>query len=832
VLRKSFTIAVTFACYFAAAAAQASTEERFLAGLRERQLFRLAESYCRERLADTYLADRRRAELAVELSRTVLEAALYARSPEREALFDRAAATLDDPQFRPREAAWRAPLDVQRGVVALVRGERLREEAQLLAGADALLEEARGHIRDGAAKLAKARDAVDELLREANRRRDAKPDLPTAAELAGLKRSVDYQLARAYRNQGQSYAFGTPDRLSSLERALELLDPLSRTEANDPIAWEARLDEVDCRRMLGDLPAAERMLDLVDGQSPPADVADRARARRIRVRLQADQSDDARRFVRETDADETAEVGGDLRLAVLEWLLFTAARAEKAGDKTKADAERAKAAVLGELIVRRNGPYWGRRAENHLAVAVVSSPTTGDPELLVKAAESLYRQNNPDGALSAYDEAVAKARAVGRTDIAFSAGLTAAAVEQARGRHAEAARRFAALAAAMPTHPQAGQAQLSAAVHTARLLDGAKTPEESTAVVEAYAKLLDDHLARWPKDRTSAQARIWLARLRRRQGNVAAAVAALSGVGAADPAAADAVAQLTACLESQLSAGAMTIAEAERALKPFVESQAVGAGTATARQAATIGLARLETAFTFDRFAAAADALEGELQVADLPQALREEARVWLVVAQVGAGRLAAAGAAADGLASVDPHAAVAAVGRLQAVSQRAAEGDRKLTAAILLRFADATRAAAPTLPAADRLRLAAAEADALAVLGRAAEARKLFEATAAEFPRDGALQQAYAEFLAAQPDAAAQTAAAAKWREIERGEGENSPLWYRARLGAAEAYARLGDRARALQLIDLAAALHPELGGPEMKAKFETLRKALTAKP
>jgi hypothetical protein len=574
------------------------------------------------------------------------------------------------------------------------------------------------------------------------------------------------------------------------------------------------------------------MLDLVDGQTPPADIADRARARRIRIRLQADRLDDARRFVRESDADDSAEVGGDVRLAVLEWLVFTAAKADKAGDKTTAQNERAKAAALGALIARRNGPYWERRAENLLAVAVVSNPATGDPELLVKAAESLYRRNNADGALAAYDEAIAKARAAGRTDIAFAAGLTAAAIEQARGRHAEAARRFAALAEAMPTHPQAGQAQLSAAFHTAQLLAAAKTPDESKAVVEAYAKLLDDHLARWPKDRTSAQARIWLARLRRQQGNLPAAVAALSGVAPSDPAAADAVAQLIACLESQLAAGTTSIVEAERALRPFVESQAVGPGTALARQAATIGWCRLETTFAFDRFAAAADALEAELKAPDLPPALRDEARIWLVVAEVGAGRLAAAAAEAEGLAGIDPQAAAAAVGRLGELGRRAAEADRKLTATILLRFADAARAAAQKLPAADRMRLAAAEADALALLGRAAEARKLYETTAAEFPRDGALQQAYAEFLAAQPDAAAQTAAAAKWREIERGAGESTPLWYRARLGAAEAYARLGDKGRALQLIDLAAALHPDLGGPEMKARFETLRKTLGAKP
>src|ERR1041385_1616152 len=71
-------------------------ESRFLNGLRERRLFELAESYCRRELAEAYVDRQRRAELTIELSRTAIESALYAKPPRRDELFAAAAKVLDE----------------------------------------------------------------------------------------------------------------------------------------------------------------------------------------------------------------------------------------------------------------------------------------------------------------------------------------------------------------------------------------------------------------------------------------------------------------------------------------------------------------------------------------------------------------------------------------------------------------------------------------------------------------------------------------------------------------------------------------------------------------
>ena len=60
----------------AGAAAADPTDERFLDGLRTSRLFSLAETYCRDRLAQTDLGPADRADLVIELSRTHAQHAL------------------------------------------------------------------------------------------------------------------------------------------------------------------------------------------------------------------------------------------------------------------------------------------------------------------------------------------------------------------------------------------------------------------------------------------------------------------------------------------------------------------------------------------------------------------------------------------------------------------------------------------------------------------------------------------------------------------------------------------------------------------------------------
>ena len=63
------------------------------------------------------------------------------------------------------------------------------------------------------------------------------PDELSATELGALQTNINYQFARALRNQAQCYTADSPDRANSLSRAVELLTPLAKMDVSDPAAW-------------------------------------------------------------------------------------------------------------------------------------------------------------------------------------------------------------------------------------------------------------------------------------------------------------------------------------------------------------------------------------------------------------------------------------------------------------------------------------------------------------------------------------------------------------------------------------------------------------------
>jgi len=842
-MRKLLLLTITFGLIATAtsrveADLSETTEARYLAGLRERRLYALVEAYCTRRLDEAYLVERRRAELTVELSRTALEAALFAKSPEREELAARATAIIDAELRNKPSSAWRPLLDVQRGLVDLVWGERLREEAQLLSDGEPQLEQARERLRAAVTQLKQARATVDERLRDAQRSRPGvNSDVPDADDWYSVRRNVDYQLGRALRNQGESYPPRSADRLSALEQAVETFEVLTRAQQTDPITWQARLEEVACKRLLGDLMSAEKILDLVDQEVPPADVADRARAQRIRIRIAAARLDEARKFLKTEDTEPASNVDADVRLAALEWLIASAAAEEKAGHTKEAADYRARVELLTRLIAERQAPYWARRAESLAASAVTTSPTAQPDGSLTAAAATFYRQNNFDKALEIYDQLFAQAWSKRQQDAAFEAAFTAGAIEQQRKKYGAAAQRYAKLAQTITDHPRAAEAQLLAAYNVGQTLLTAR-PEELEAGLADYGRQLETQLKQWPAAKETAQARVWLGRLRTQQRAWDAAAQALAGIAADSPLALEAVQQLGEARGAQLAALRATgqptgpkFVEVERELTPYLPGYpqpAMITGPVARYAAATLaklGLVYGESNYPPRALALLTAASAGaDLPAVAPPSSEKVTIDLWRAAALVATGRSADAVAIAGQLTAAPERDAAAVVALLDAAQPQEAAKVDPAAAEIVLKLTAIIRTQRPSLVGPEWLPVVRAEARALDILNRAAEARRAYDGLAQSFPQDFAAQLAYAEFLSKQADRESLALAAAKWRSVERGSAESSPQWYRARLGVAEASEKLGDRARAKQLVELTQALHPNLGGPKLKPKFEAL--------
>jgi hypothetical protein len=202
-----------------------------------------------------------------------------------------------------------------------------------------------------------------------------------------------------------------------------------------------------------------------------------------------------------------------------------------------------------------------------------------------------------------------------------------------------------------------------------------------------------------------------------------------------------------------------------------------------------------------------------------------------LVVALAAQGRDGEAAEQLKHVAGGSPADRLSMVNLLAELANRApAERQRKL-AAVELRAIDdlleRERPDAATLEA-----LANLQAVALTRAGRHSEAVALMQSVAKTNPRDGQAQENLASLLTDAPDAESLKAALVKWREVASKSRPASPRWFRAEYGVARAQLKLGNRGQARARIKLLESSHPDLGGAEMKEKFQRLLAECDAPP
>ncbi len=805
-------------------------EERFLDGLRARRLFELAENYCREELAASGLADERRVDLTVELSRTFVDHALQSLPDDRDALWNQALAIVEELlRVRPNQPR-RVLLEVQLGLVRLARGELMRQEAEVLAGSEQRWEKARDELRAAVNDLQSAKETLVAELRKANLSKRSEPGRFSANELLSLERNVNYQLARSFRNQGQCYPPRSDDRTNSLRQAVEQLQPLAEADFDDAVAWQSRLDEVICERLLENYPAAARRLAALDEREPPPRIAAGARAEAIRLALARGQLREALALLEEGRAI-TGEHFADLDYACFE----TYAAAWRAADKAKATEQAAQyqsqAAELIQEIDRRHGPYWSRRAETLLAGNVSASSGPKDVAVLLRAAESFYRAGEIEQALSTYDQAARQAAEAKQTDAAFDAAYTAAVIEQQAGHHRQAAERFRRLALAAPEHAKAGGAHLLAIYNHAQA-----AKDEPATADDDYLALINEHLQHWPEEASANQARLWLGKLQERRSDWAAAIDAYRGIAVDDPHYAESAAAIARCYQAALAelqaAGKPTADAAEQAGRYFEELLTGGRDRLPERfspveRLAALAAAELYLQYGEGRYDRAERILAAALEASpDAPDEWRSEVEGLLVFALAGQGRREEAAARLKQLAQGRPQQLLLLVEGLGKIARQSAPAVRRELAELELQAAELLRAQRSDLSADDRKAFDLAYAQALATAQRRDEALKLLAGLAEASPRDGTVQEAYAQLLLDGADKTSWQAALTRWRAIEKKCRTGSDRWLRSMYSQALALERLKQKPQALQLIKLTAAQHPALGGPELKAKFLELQK------
>lgn len=811
----------------------AGEDERFLAGLRERRLYQLAELYCRRLLEQKDLPSARRAAISIELSITLAEKALAAPPAERAPLWQEAQNPLETFLQQYPQSPWGVQVRLQEALNLLARGELARQETELTQAGPEALEEARSSLRQAIRRLEELLPMVEQMRRQSapGPGRPARPleeSAPTTAQWEAVAETIRWQLARAFRNQAQTYPTGSPDRADLLQQALKLLDWTARLQTEHPLVWKARVDQIVCYRLLGQTKeAGERLAQLV-GLQPPPDIQARAQAEAIRLFLSEGKLAEA------VDAAEQARRqparSAELDLAVLETYVAQWEAAQKAQDAQQAEQYYQRASAQVRLLGQEYGPYWMRRGEVLLAGRMSGTPETTQVAVLIRAAEGFFRSGKLREAIEAYDRAQKAALEAGDSQEAFQAAFLAAAIEHQQGRHAEALARYRELAHRWPDHPDAPKAHELAIHHAAQL-----AKEGAPQTLEQYAALLAEHRRRWPNHPSTDRVRHLAGRLAELRRDWPAAVQAYCEISPSDSDFAQAVESAGRAyaqwLAEEKAAGKLVAARAQEATRWF-ESVIQGPDRrlperwSAAQRAAVLAAARLWLDFTPNGCQQAEPLLAAALQASpEADDQWKSDARILWVYCLAAAGR---AEQARQVLQEVGPGKPEVLLVLLEGLARLSAGGTpevRVQAAKLQLQTIELLRTQSVRLGEAVERTVVRIQALALADAGQTAEALNAFRAAAEKYPKDSRIQEAYAQFCVGQPETALVEEGLRKWQEINRHAPLGSPLWFRAQYGMCLAECRLNRSEQALERIRRLEILYPSLGGPELAAQFRRLK-------
>ncbi len=800
-------------------------DQRFVAGLRERRLFALAEAYCQEQLANPQLPELERVQLTVDLIRVYAEHALNSRGEARTELWEQARRIAAD--YERRSPPPRLVLvQVQDALTVLARGELARMESEVSTNGDAAQAEAREMLRESSLMLTKIERELTESI-PTRRLNPLRPEELSIEELQSLLHNVQLQLVRAFRNQALCYPPGSNDRTALLTEGLDRLQsPLLELARNHPLAVELRLEQIRGTRLLGDTEIAQRYLESLaqDDLEPQAQLS--VRAESIRLHLATQQFDAALAVI----AQGRSVVGvtaAELDFAFLETYVELWKRGADQKNQELAARWRDKSLATAAFIEQTHGVYWARIAEM-LLVRVGAGSGDGSVEILRRSADDLYRKGSLDDAVSAYDKAAEAAEQANDPTQRFELAYKAALVRQQQIKHAESSERFHKLSMAQPTHPSASNAHLLA---IANLRQSASLTGKWPA---QYSEWLQEHLARWPDPSTADTAALWLGEFEAGRRAWRVASEAYARVRPDSPHYDAAVLASGACwlrrLE-ELRAAQMPVDEEARQAATFLEQLVLGEGqqtptdwTPTLRACAT-NLATVRLWFLGEASVETEHLLRVALQGEPPPDdEWRSTATALLILALARQpNRLADAREELEQWTEASSGQLLGLMQQLEELSPSLSHEARRDVAALRIDLATRLERQTADLEPLQLLRVQRGHAEALVIAGELARAIEICERLAKAWPNDAAVRELYARLLLAGTDPDSWRQGLDQWRQIAARSRPRTSRWFLAKYSVALAQYKLGSKPEAAKLIRYLQATE-DLDASGLKREFDEL--------
>ena len=818
---------------------------QYFEGLRDRQLFFVAESYGLGRLAETNVLTSERIAVAVELSKTYCDHATMVSDAERVEYWQRAEQVVNDLRGTLSQHPRAIELHMQAALVPASRAKFLTKQL-------ALYPENR-QLRTQVESVTQT--AIDELQTVAENLNAMEPrpgvvDSLDLWELKSLRQAVWLALGTAWQN----HADATGDS-QSLTQAAKWLETAAREKADAEWTARARIAWAANLRRQKQWNHAERLLQTVAESQPSIEIADSALVERVRLLLAEGKSPDAAELLQKR-RQHVSRVSGELAY----WHVVTLAALRQVTVEKNQPAETQKLTQLIRDAVQRTdvliGGYWSARSQQ--VWSQIEAETRYGPEIAkrIRQAETAEAQNNGPIALQRYENAIEMAERSNRRDVVFELNDTRASLLIRQQRFADAADALATTVAEFPDRPRTAELDLLHAICLGKLYQQTPTAESR----EAYSQALQSHLEDFSQSATSAEARWMLGSLQEARlqhtdalqyfraipldhprGPIARVAAArcylkivrwLDSLGRQtdDPSRQQSIAEKRSEWERH------AIQELSQWITPFPE-------TPTAKnswQAETaVWLARLQLERIPPRYAAADEALAQVFQVGEVFQDGEEASTVserWQVVmtsaavdrvlALAGEHRFSDAKAAAERLHRSSLARRLELLRRLQSLEDDTPDALKKAWGELLLIVAAPLDTDRDTFNPTDQQTIDLAMAQAYSAVGQSTRAGKIYRRLIENGTVDAEILASAAENLNQETDPKALARAQAYWQRAEKTSPPGSDAWFAARFHNLDLMLRRGNIADFRKLLGVTKILHPDFGGPNWQAKFEQLER------
>ena len=808
-------------------------QRRLWEGLVARRMFTLAETLCREQMSDPSASPRHRAEWSGRLIRSVVENARQVPAAQRSTMWQKAEEAARHFAASDPGNPWNTAVQYQAAMALVARAESsvLPSELGLMDSQVALAE-----LRSAAKALVLLETELEQQLRAKARGNTVRKIAgPTQLQLKTLRARVFDAFGRIHLSQARLYKQGTPDRLNSCLSAIQYFEKISPTDVPAEFWDQVQLNVIIALRLKRDFQAAERRLDRLLEADREAEMKLMARAERIRLALAQQQDERAQAYVT-LDREVDGRVSADLDMARLETMLYQWKQSRESGQAESARSWREKAVELVAVIEREHSPFWLHRAETLLATAAAGG-TDDDFDVLKRTARNLYLRGQLDESVVAYDQASAAAEAGGNAAAAFRFAFEVAAIQDQRGLHKDALRRFRSAASRFPSQSDAPRAHESAIVIAAEMaLESADSPKaEANEPLQIYQHLLTEHLATWPNSPSAARVRLWLARLYEHQQEYALAAETYISIrdGEVEPRAL--FQRAKSCYFTALERTAereRKLHDALSLLREIAGDRPVNAQRISVeirRREAILLATELQLRFpnnvTTSELEQPIRALETLLKhtpTTDAPP-WRDRAHALMIAALAQTGNWDRVARMVEELRPATSETWLELL-TLLARQEIAVDGSQRELGQLQWQLLKRISNRQATLGVTDHNRLNRWRAEAMMRIGDFASAHGVLDTLVQGAPNDVGLRVTFARSLSQSNQLGDLRRALEQWRLVLQHHAPQSPDWFRAKYEIAKIHHNMGHSQRAAEIIRLLTTLHPDLGGKELRHKFQTL--------